>query len=180
VARRGAAARGRIIGTLPCALPAGAAAVAALASRAGDLEPAALAVLAAVGVGAVTDLRSGAICDPLTAALAGTALVAALARGHLTAALAGAVSAGGALLALHVATRGRGIGLGDVKLAAGVGAGLGAPLGLLALALAFVAGGMYGTWLLATNRARRGDTVRFGPFVAGGTTVALLLLAALR
>jgi leader peptidase (prepilin peptidase)/N-methyltransferase len=172
--------RGASIGTLPLVLPAAVAAIAAIACARDGFDVRAIIVVAMAAVAAVTDARSGAIFDRLTLALVAIALLTAVADGDALAALAGAVAAGGALFALHAATRGRGIGLGDVKLAAGIGAGLGAPLGILALAAAFVAGGVYGAWLLATKRARRDEAVRFGPFVAAGTAFAVLLPGTLR
>ncbi len=174
LARRTAIARGASIGALPPLLLLATGAVAALADARGDAGAAAIAVIATVGVAAVADARSGAIVDPLTAALADVALLAAIAQGTLVAFAAGATACGGALLALHLVTRRRGIGLGDVKLAAGIGAGLGAGIGVMSLAAAFIGGGTYGAWLLASGRARRGSEVRFGPFLAFGTAVALL------
>ena len=175
LARRAAAQRGTSIGDFPCGLPAGAAIVAALAAWRVPLAFGAVAVIAIVSVAAVTDVRSGAIFDALTLALGVTTLITALANGTAPAALTGALAGGGSLLALYLVTQRRGIGLGDVKLGAGIGAGLGAGLGLIALGGAFVAGGAYGAWLLATRRARRDSAIRFGPFVAAGTYVAMLI-----
>jgi leader peptidase (prepilin peptidase)/N-methyltransferase len=98
----------------------------------------------------------------------------------MLAALGGAASTGGALLALHYLTGRRGIGLGDVKLATAIGAGAGAGVAAVAVAAAFVLGGAYGVWLLATRRAAHGTAVRFGPFLAAGTSLALLFPAGIR
>jgi prepilin signal peptidase PulO-like enzyme (type II secretory pathway) len=57
---------------------------------------------------------------------------------------------------------------------------LGLSAGLAAIALAFVFGGGYGAWLLATKRARTGATIRFGPFIAAGTFVALIVPPGIR
>jgi len=75
---------------------------------------------------------------------------------------------------LHAVSRGRGLGLGDVKLGTALGAALGLVSGLTAIALAFIFGGGYGVWLLATGRARAGSSIHFGPFIAAGAYVALL------
>ncbi len=132
------------------------------------------AVCGALAAGAV-DARTGYIPDAITAPTALAALLLAAAAGGTAAALGGALSAGGALLALHLLTRGRGLGLGDVKLAAAIGLGFGPGAGLAALGTAFVLGGAYASWLLATRRARRGDSVRFGPFLAGGALAVALV-----
>jgi leader peptidase (prepilin peptidase)/N-methyltransferase len=180
IARRATSLRGGDLGAFPRVLPFATCAVAAFAAQRATLDAAAVVVIAAVGVAAVADARTGAIADRLTRALVLATLAIALVHGTPLAACAGAATAGGGLLALYVLTRRRGIGLGDVKLAAGIGAGLGATLALAALGAAFVAGGVYGVWLLATRRARRDGRVRFGPFLAGGTYVALLMPAELR
>jgi prepilin signal peptidase PulO-like enzyme (type II secretory pathway) len=152
----------------------GAAALAAFAGARGGIAVATVAVVAVAVVAGVTDARCGAIFDPLTRALVASALLAAAFDGTLAAASTGAVASGGALLALRLCTHGRGIGLGDVKLAAGIGAGLGIAGAALALGSAFVLGGGYGAWLLATRRAGHGARLRFGPFVAAGTGLAVL------
>jgi leader peptidase (prepilin peptidase)/N-methyltransferase len=136
----------------------------------------AAAVLAAAGavVAGVADLRTGFIFDPLTAAIACAVCALEAVNGTLAAGIAGVAAAGGTLLVLHRLTGGRGLGLGDVKLAAAVGAALGWSDGITALAYAFVLGGLYGVWLLATRRAGRGAAIRFGPFIAAGTCAAIL------
>ena len=77
---------------------------------------------------------------------------------------------------LHIATRGRGMGLGDVKLSPVLGAivgwiGVGASAsGLLA---AFVLGGLVAVALLLVGRARRGTALAFGPFLILGAALGL-------
>ena len=66
-----------------------------------------------------------------------------------------------------------GFGYGDVKLMAVCGVFLGWQLTLVAFFFAFVAGGMYASFLLITGRARRGDYIAFGPFLCTGTVAAL-------
>jgi leader peptidase (prepilin peptidase)/N-methyltransferase len=173
-AQIGARWRGTTLGALPLPLPLVTAAVAASACARTSVSPALIAAIAVVGVAAVADARSGRIVDALTLTLLAVASVDALVRGTLGLALGGAAGTGGALLLLYVVTRRRGIGLGDVKLAAGLGAALGAPLGMTALGVAFVVGGVYATFLVATRRAQRGRRVCFAPFIAVGTYTALL------
>ena len=128
-------------------------------------------------VAAVVDGRTGLIPNALTRTTALAAVGCAFATGAALLACGGAYAVGGALLALHLLTRGRGLGLGDVKLGTAIGAGFGPGAGLVALGAAFVLGGAYGSWLLLTHRARRGDSIRFGPFLAAGTVAAALMPA---
>jgi len=132
----------------------------------------ALTALVGVCVAAAYDARTGFIPDRLTCATTLLALGLAAASGVAAAACQGACAVGGALLALHLLTRGRGLGLGDVKLGTAIGAGLGFRAGALALVVAFGAGALYAGWLLATRRARRHDAIPFGPFLAAGTLTA--------
>ncbi|MEA2690414.1 MAG: leader peptidase (prepilin peptidase) / N-methyltransferase [Candidatus Eremiobacteraeota bacterium] len=138
-----------------------------------------LPVLAGTLVAAVVDARTGYIPDSLTRATAFAALGLALVCGAAVHACAGAFAVGGTLLALHLLTRGRGLGLGDVKLGTAIGAGFGPSAGIIALGAAFVAGGAYASWLLATGRAQRNDAIPFGPFLAAGTLAALIVPAGL-
>ena len=139
------------------------------------IAPSALVALIGTLVAAVVDARTGLIPDLLTRTTAVAALACAFANGVAPLACGGAYAVGGALLALHLLTRGRGLGLGDVKLGTAIGAGFGPAAGLIALGAAFVLGGAYASWLLLTRRAQRGDAVRFGPFLAAGTLAAALI-----
>jgi leader peptidase (prepilin peptidase)/N-methyltransferase len=139
------------------------------------IAPGALAALTGTLVAAVVDARTGLIPDALTRTTAFAALGCAVANGVAPLACGGAYAVGGALLALHILTRGRGLGLGDVKLGTAIGAGFGPATGLVALGAAFVLGGVYASWLLLTRRARRGDAIRFGPFLAAGALAAVLI-----
>ncbi|MGC8487873.1 MAG: prepilin peptidase [Clostridia bacterium] len=81
---------------------------------------------------------------------------------------------GAFFLVLYILLHG-GIGLGDVKLAAAMGLGLGWPLGLDALIYGLLAGGVWGAALLVSRRAGARDTIAFGPFLALGVLVALVV-----
>jgi len=78
------------------------------------------------------------------------------------------------LLLLIVLVYPRGMGLGDVKLAALVGLVVGFPLVLLALFLSFVLGGAVGAAAVLARRAGMKDALPFAPFLAMGGMVALL------
>jgi prepilin peptidase CpaA len=98
--------------------------------------------LVAVGIATVTDLRWRRIPNLLTfpAALVGIVLRTSF-QGWEGLALSVCGLIGGPVLLLLLHT-GRGLGMGDIKLAAAVGAILGPPLTLVAMLLAAVAGGV--------------------------------------
>jgi leader peptidase (prepilin peptidase)/N-methyltransferase len=135
----------------------------------------ALAALCGTCAAAIIDVRTGLIPDRLTRTTTLLALGLAASSGAAPAACTGACAVGGALLGLHLLSRGRGMGLGDVKLGTAIGAGFGVAAGVAALGVAFVAGAAYAAWLLATRRARRGDAIPFGPFLAAGALTAAFL-----
>ena len=122
--------------------------------------------------------------DPLTgAAFAGTLgflAVAALTGGGHPGQLGRAVLAAAALCGFYLALfiiRPSGMGLGDVKLAAGVGTALGW-LGWQALVagtfLAFALAAVYGIALLISGRATRKHQIPFGPFMITGAFLVIL------
>lgn len=69
------------------------------------------------------------------------------------------------LLLIHLATRGRGMGLGDVKLAIALGAWSGLEKGLTWLMTSFILGGIVSTFLLILKKAKLKTKVAFGPFL---------------
>lgn len=69
------------------------------------------------------------------------------------------------LLLLHLITRGRGMGLGDVKLALFAGTFLGFPSAISWLFLSFIVGAIVSLFLLALNKKHFGDRIAFGPFL---------------
>ena len=125
-------------------------------------------------IAAGIDVRTGCIPDRVTRPTSIIALGVATVSGLVLTAFWGALAVGGSLLLLHVITRGRGLGLGDVKLGTAIGVGLGPAAGLAALGGAFILGGAYASWLLATRRASHHDALPFGPFLATGTVLAAL------
>lgn len=134
-------------------------------------------VFSIVALAAIHDARTGFIPDRVS--LGGFALLCgiALANGTLLITLIGAAVAGGSLAFLHIITRGRGLGLGDVKLALAIGAALGPTLGLVALGLAFIFGASIAIILLLLRRVERGHEMYFAPYLAAGTMVATLVHA---
>lgn len=156
--------------------------VAARASSPWELAGLAWLLLFAVPLTFI-DIAARRLPDALTvAAFLGTLgflAVAAFTGGHpgqLARAAIAAAALGGFYLALFI-IRPSGMGLGDVKLAAGVGTALGW-LGWPALVagtfLAFTLAAVYGIALLISGRATRKQQIPFGPFMIGGAFLVLL------
>lgn len=75
-------------------------------------------------------------------------------------------------LFLHLITKGRGMGLGDVKFAFFMGFFLGPAKTILALYLAFLTGAIVGVILILIKRKRFGQQIAFGPFLIGATLIS--------
>lgn len=76
---------------------------------------------------------------------------------------------------LIAATRGRGMGLGDLKLALALSVLVGWPEILFVSVLAFVSGAVYGIILIAQGASSLRSAVPFGPFLAIGSAILLFL-----
>ncbi len=72
-------------------------------------------------------------------------------------------------------TKGKGMGMGDVKLAFLMGLILGWPGIFAALIMAFFSGALVGMGLLAAGKKKIKSEIPFGPFLAGSTILILLL-----
>jgi leader peptidase (prepilin peptidase)/N-methyltransferase len=97
--------------------------------------------------------------------------------GRLGTALIGGAIAFGALLVVHLVSP-AGMGFGDVRLAFVLGLFLGwLSLGhvVLGLFLGFALGAVVGVALVVLGRRGRKDSVPFGPFLAGGAALAVLV-----
>jgi len=77
------------------------------------------------------------------------------------------------LLFLHIITKGKGMGLGDVKLAILGGLLLGPKLTLVWVFLAFVIGAFVGSFLILLKKAKLKQQVPFGPFLIFSLFVVL-------
>jgi prepilin signal peptidase PulO-like enzyme (type II secretory pathway) len=84
-----------------------------------------------------------------------------------------AFGAGFFFLLLHLITRGKGMGFGDVKLAFLMGLALGPLRVILALYLAFLTGAFTGVILILAKKKKFGEQIPFGPFLVGSTIAAL-------
>ncbi len=69
------------------------------------------------------------------------------------------------LLLVHLVTRGRGMGLGDVKFAVFAGTFLGWPMVPIWLFTAFLTGAIVGTILVLAKKVSFGKQIAFGPFL---------------
>lgn len=174
IAATAAKARRLSIGTLPPLLLIVVSIAAAIASAEG-IHGAAIAALSGVAVAGLIDARTGSIFDALTVTILGVSIALCVPDRTALSGAYGAASTGGALLLLYAVTRGTGLGLGDVKLGTALGAALGVTPGLTVLGLAFIFGAIYGAYLLVARRARPGSALRFGPFLAAGTFVTVLV-----
>ncbi|MEK7543071.1 MAG: prepilin peptidase [Patescibacteria group bacterium] len=83
----------------------------------------------------------------------------------------GALVAGAFFALLSVASRGHGMGFGDVKLALASGLLLGWPDIALMIISSFILGGIFGGYLLITKRLGMKDRVPFAPFFVLGVAV---------
>ncbi len=80
--------------------------------------------------------------------------------------------------AIWALSRGRAMGMGDVKLAGATGILLGWPDTVFALLLAFIVGALWGIMLIAQRKKGMKSSVSFGPFIATG--VVLIVFAGQR
>ena len=122
---------------------------------------------------AVTDLARGLLPNEITAPalVAGLALSALADPGGWWVYPAGALAAGGGLLAVAVAYPG-GMGMGDVKMGAMLGAFLG-PYAALAVFVGAFSGALVGILLIAIGALERGAGLPFGLFMALGALISL-------
>ncbi len=89
---------------------------------------------------------------------------------HLFGALFGIILFGG----LFLLSRGRGMGMGDVKLAGALGFFIGWPDAALALISSFIIGALFSIVLIVLKRKTMKDFIPFGPFMALGVVLIFL------
>lgn len=97
-----------------------------------------------------------------------------LATEPLTQAIFASVVIGLFFLILILATRGKGMGGGDLKLGMFMGLVLGIYGSLEALVVAFISGSIVGLALIVTKKKNFGQTIPFGPFLSIGSTTAII------
>ncbi|MEK7114750.1 MAG: prepilin peptidase [Patescibacteria group bacterium] len=84
-----------------------------------------------------------------------------------------AVICGLLFLLIVLVTKGRGMGVGDVKLAGAIGLLMGSPDAFLALALSFVIGSVVGLFLMAFGRKKFKEPIPFGPHMVLGVFIVM-------
>lgn len=167
----------RIMLVVAAALGAGLGAAAAVLGGYEGIAVGAVALfVAALAVATAIDLRERRIPNALT--YPGTLLAIVLAgvttgTGGLIEALAGMLVAGGVMFVVWLVGRG-GLGMGDVKLSAFVGAAIGPMMVPTYLVVGSGLGALAGIALLLRGRDRR-STFAYGPFLAIGATVAIIV-----
>jgi prepilin signal peptidase PulO-like enzyme (type II secretory pathway) len=152
-------------------------AMVAIGSSQGRDHPAFAAAVAsiAVVVGAFADAKTGYLFDAITIPAAVVTGTVAIATGFAAEAMWGVVLLVGIFGGVAVFSRGRAIGLGDVKAMYAIGAGFGPAKAILILFSASVSGLV--VTLVAKCIARRASVSReihFGPHLAIGSSLALI------
>ncbi|WKZ25728.1 MAG: prepilin peptidase [bacterium] len=79
------------------------------------------------------------------------------------------------LLSIYILTSGKGMGLGDVKLAIPLGLVLGQEKGLVWLLSTFIIGGIVALFLLVLKKAKLKTKIAFGPFMIVAFWITLML-----
>lgn len=77
------------------------------------------------------------------------------------------------MLLIYLVTRGRGLGFGDVKLAANMGLFLGVKGGVVALYWAFILGTIVGVTAMVLQKKGMKSKIPFGPFLVLGTWITV-------
>ena len=137
----------------------------------GFVEPAPVGIFVVLALILITliDLRLLVIPDQLNAFLALLALAVIPITNYkllITVHLLGVVFGAGLFGLIILLTKGRGMGMGDLKLAVVLGLLFGWPKVILIVGLAFVIGGIWAAILLLAKKKSLKDAIPFGPFLA--------------
>jgi len=111
------------------------------------------------------DLDHLLIPDAFVVPCAILAFVLSATQHRMLDAVEGSAIAGGAFSFIYLATRGRGMGLGDVKLAAALGLALQVSSAVALVAASFIAGAAIALPVLVAGSRGRRDALPFGPFL---------------
>lgn len=135
-----------------------------------------LLILSALIVIFFTDLKYGIIPDKIVFPAIVISFVFLISQ-YSNISISNFLSAAGAFLffyLLFIVTRGKGMGFGDVKYVFLMGLILGFPKIVIGLYIAFVSGAIISLILILLKKKKLfGSTVPFGPFLVGGTFIAL-------
>jgi prepilin signal peptidase PulO-like enzyme (type II secretory pathway) len=139
------------------------------------VSPSIAIAVAYAAVSVVTDLSSGHIYDVVTYPAAVGVCVCAIAGGSLATAVCGSAVALSVAGGLHLLTRRRGLGMGDVKLFAVICGALAAEPALVLIGASFICGGIFVGCALLLRRMKFGQRVPFAPYVALATAGLIVL-----
>jgi len=121
----------------------------------------------------VYDLKHYLIPDKIVFPAIGLAFIFRLFEGSVLDSLLAGLSAGGFFLLLVLVSKGKWMGLGDVKLALLMGLILGWPGIFIALFLSFFSGAVVGLSLIALGKKKMKSEIPFGPFLVGSTVFVI-------
>lgn len=121
----------------------------------------------------VIDIENQIIPDRLVGALFVISFFFLLASEYFYANIFAGLTTASFLLLLHLITKGKGMGLGDVKLAIPAGMILGAGSSLVWLFLSFIIGALVGVGLILVKKAKFGQKIPFGPFLVASFFISL-------
>src|SRR3989338_386192 len=122
----------------------------------------------------VYDLRHFLILDKVVFSASALALLYAFAQGNFLEAALGALFLSGFFGIIYLVSRGRWIGLGDVKLGIFLGLLVPFPETLALFAIAYLAGALVGMGLIAAGRKKFSDRLPFGTFLTFAAFIAML------
>lgn len=124
----------------------------------------------------ITDMQKQIIPDELSFVLLTVSFFVLVASGtdHLYSSLLSGFAASLFLLFLHLITLGKGMGLGDVKLAISLGLILGWPFVIVWIMGSFVLGAIAGVALILFGLSKFGKHIAFGPFLVLSFFIVLL------
>lgn len=143
-------------------------------------EPAPIAILVVLTLIliALIDMRLSIIPDQLNIFLAilGLAIIVFFPTfQNISDKIIGAIAALAVLGLIVLLTRGRGMGIGDVKLAGALGLLFGWQKIILLIAIAFMLGGIFAAGLLLYNKKSLKDAVPFGPFLSAASIFVIFI-----
>ncbi len=124
---------------------------------------------------AVIDAETKLVSEALVIAWAILIVVSnIITTGQITNNISGLAVGVGVIGGIWLFTKGRGMGFGDVEIAAVMGLWLGWPRIVPALWIAFVSGAAVGMMFLVRGKAKMKTEIAFGPFLLIGTWIAFL------
>lgn len=122
-----------------------------------------------------TDVKYQIIPDEMIlSSLMGAALYVYVMKLSFLEHIAAGLICSGFFLLLYLLTKGKGMGLGDVKLAFVIGFLLGSGAGFIGLYLAFLTGAVVSIILILLKLKNRKDKIAFGPFLVSATLLSIV------